>query len=81
MRATTIKLEGELLKELEAAKPESVSLSAYVREVLKKSVRERKMADAARAYQSFVESNRQEHAWLREWEESELGTAPRRRRS
>jgi hypothetical protein len=80
MKATTIKIEGELLIELESAKPESLSLSAYVREVLLKSLRDRKMADAARAYQAFLEANPKERSSLEEWERAELEAPPRRRR-
>jgi len=81
MRATTIRIEGELLDELESAKPESLSLSAYVREVLLKSLRDRKMAEAARAYQAFLDADPAERASLEEWEGAELETLPRRRNS
>ena len=76
MKATTVKIEGELLSELESAKPESLSLSAYVREVLLKSVRDRRMAEAARAYQAFLDANRQEHASLDRWEKADLEVVP-----
>jgi hypothetical protein len=80
MKATTIKIEGELLEQLESAKPESLSLSAYVRDVLLKSLRDTKMAEAARAYQAFLDANPKERASLEEWERAELETAPRHRR-
>jgi predicted CopG family antitoxin len=80
MKATTIKIEGELLLELEKAKPESLSLSAYVREVLSKDLRRRKLAQAAASYEEFLAANPEEKSWLREWHEADLASAPKRRR-
>ena len=57
MKATTIKLEGKLLQELEEIKPESVSLSAYVREVLRKDLRRRKLSQAAASHEEFLATN------------------------
>ena len=79
MKATTIKIEGELLKELEQAKPGSVSLSAYVREVLRKDLRRRKLAQAAVSYQEFLAANPEENSWLKEWDAVDLAAAPRRK--
>ena len=79
MKATTIKLEGELLEGLEKAKPPKASVSAFVREVLQKHLQRRKMADAAAEYESFVASNAEERIWLREWDEADLAAAPKRR--
>jgi len=80
MKATTIKLEGELLRELEKAKPESLSLSAYVREVLSKDLRRRKLSQAAASYEEFLAANPEEQSWLREWDQADLAGSPRRRR-
>ena len=80
MKATTIKLEGELLLELERSKPESLSLSAYVREVLTKDLRRRKLAEAAASYEVFMEANPEEKSWLREWDGADLASPPKRRR-
>jgi hypothetical protein len=80
MKATTIKLEGELLRELEKAKPESSSLSAYVREVLSKDLRRRKLTQAAASYEEFLAANPEEQSWLREWDEADLAAPPKRRR-
>ncbi len=80
MKATTIKLEGKLLQELENIKPESVSLSAYVREVLTRDLRRRKLAQAAASYEEFLKSNPEEQSWLREWDQAELASSPKRRR-
>jgi hypothetical protein len=80
MKATTIKLEGELLQELEEAKPESLSLSAYVREVLRKDLQRRRLAQAAVSYEDFLAANPEEQSWLREWDQANLASCPRRRR-
>ena len=80
MKATTIKLEGELLLELERSKPESLSLSAYVREVLTKNLRRRKLAEAAASYEAFIEANPEERSWLREWDGADLASPPKPRR-
>lgn len=80
MKATTIKIEGELLRGLEEAKPGSMSLSAYVREVLRKDLRRRMLSRAAASYQEFLAANPEEQSWLREWDEADLASPPRRRR-
>jgi hypothetical protein len=77
MKATTIKLEGEFLEELKAAKPDELSLTAYVRGVLRRDVERRNMEEAAMAYRAFVESEPAEKEWLKEWDRADLATAPR----
>ena len=80
MKATTIKLEGNLLLELEKNKPHSLSLSAYVREVLHKDLMRRKLAQAAQSYEEFMTAHPEEASWLREWDEADLSGIPKRRR-
>jgi len=80
MKATTIKLEGKLLQELELVKPKSVSVSAFVREALWRDLQRRRLADAALKYESFLESNSQEQEWIEEWEAADLASPARRRR-
>jgi hypothetical protein len=80
MKATTIKIEGELLDELEATKPESLSLSAFVREVLKKDLRRRKLSQAAASYEEFLAENPEEQLLLREWDEADPARTPKRKR-
>jgi predicted CopG family antitoxin len=79
MKATTIKLDGELLEGLEKAKPPKTSVSAFVREVLRKHLQRRKLTDAAAEYEVFVASNAKERTWLREWDKADLAVAPKRR--
>ena len=80
MKATTIKIDGELLLELERSKPESLSLSAFVREVLARDLRRRKLAQAAVSYEAFLATNPEEQSCLREWNEADLASSPKRRR-
>jgi hypothetical protein len=79
MRATTVKVEGDLLKELERTKPSSLSLSAYVREILRQEIRRRKMAEAADRYVELVRDSSDEREWLTEWERADLTAPPKRR--
>lgn len=76
MKATTIKLEGELLESLEASKPENQSLTAYVRAVLQESLDRARVREAAVGYRAFVESNEDEKALLEEWDRADLNTPP-----
>jgi hypothetical protein len=80
MKATTIKIEGELLDELEATKPQSISLSAFVREVLRNDLRRRKLSRAAISYEEFLAANPEEQLLLREWDEADLVRTPKRKR-
>lgn len=79
MKATTIKIEGELLERLERAKPASKSISAYVRDVLEGDLRRRKVAEAAVEYRAFTEAHPGEDAWMAEWDRADLAAAPRKK--
>jgi hypothetical protein len=74
MKTTTIKLDGELLTELEANKPTGQSMASYVRSVLRKSVERKKAQEAALEFRAFLESDEDEKAWLDEWNRAELNT-------
>lgn len=80
MKSTTIKLEGELLKELEGAKPENQSLSSYIREVLRKDLDRMQVRDAAVEYRAFVDGNEDEKASLEDWDRADLNTPPSRKK-
>ncbi|MFI5395787.1 MAG: hypothetical protein ACHQ9S_09670 [Candidatus Binatia bacterium] len=80
MKATTIKVEGELLSELNRAKPATQSISAYVRSVLKQEVLRRKVAEAAEEYAKFLRDTGEERAWLEEWDRADLAAPVRRKR-
>jgi hypothetical protein len=80
MKATTIKVEGELLTELERAKPASQSLTAYVRSVLRQAVRRQQMMAAADRYTEYLHQHPDERAWLDVWDRADLARPPRRKR-
>lgn len=80
MKATTIKVEGELLAELERAKPTSQSLTTYVRSVLRQEVRRQQMMGAADHYTEFLEQHPDERAWLDAWDRADLARPPKRKR-
>jgi hypothetical protein len=80
MKATTVKVEGALLKELERAKPPEQSISAYVRTILEQEMRRRRMAQAGERYAQFVRDSSDERAWLTEWESADLEKPPARGR-
>jgi len=81
MKVNTIKLESPLLDDILAAKPREKSLSAFVREILKNDLRQRKMKEAAEAYSQFLESDAEEAKLLEEWERVDLATPPKYKRS
>ena len=78
MRATTIKLEGKLLDDVEAAKPAERSLSAHVRWVLQKDLERRRVRNAAAAFRAFIDAHPEERAWLSEWDGADLAEPPAR---
>src|SRR5439155_25398218 len=80
MKATTIKVEGDLLRELERTKPPSQSLSAYVRSLLHQAVVRRDMAEAADRYAAFLRETPDERPWLDEWTNADLARPTKRRR-
>ena len=80
MKATTIKVEGELLRELSRAKPATQSISAFVRSVLRQEVLRRKMAQAAEEYAKFLRETSDERTWLEEWDRADLAAPVRRKR-
>ncbi len=80
MPATTVKLDGELLKSIAAIKPPRQTLSAYVREALQRDLRRQQMRHAAETYMDFLRDNPAERAAMDEWERAPLATSPRVRR-
>ena len=78
MRATTIKLEGKLLEDIEAAKPAGRSVSAHVRWVLQKDLDRRQARDAATRFRAFLDAHPEEQAWLADWDAADLAAPPAR---
>jgi hypothetical protein len=81
MKATTVKLEGELLAAIERAKPSGESVTSFVRTVLRKSLEQDKIREAANTYIAFVASHPEEQQWMDEWERADLTTPPAERRN
>jgi len=81
MKATTIKVDGSLLVELERHKPKDQSLTAFVREVLAREVRRLQLEEAADRYAGFLARERREREWLAEWDSADLVRPPKRKRT
>ena len=78
MKAATVKLEGKLIEDVEAAKPADRSLSAHVRWVLQKDLERRRERDASAAFRAFIGAHPEERAWLSEWDAADLAAPPTR---
>jgi len=76
MKATSVKVEGELLKELERTKPAKETLSGYVRSILEREVRRRRLAEAADRYVQLLRDAPHERAWLDDWDTADLASGP-----
>lgn len=80
MRATTIKVEGDLLDRIDRHRPKGQTITAFVRSVLEQEIRRREMTEAADQYARFLEQNEEERAWLHDWDSADLAKPPRRKR-
>lgn len=76
-KATTIKLEGDLLADLERAKPDGMSVTGYVKDTLRKSLNAAKLRESAGQYVTMTESDREERALLKEWDAADLVSPPK----
>lgn len=76
MKATTVKIEGELLDGIESARAPGQSVASYVRRVLQSDLERRHARAAAAAFKEFVEAHPEERRWLDEWDGAELASAP-----
>jgi hypothetical protein len=79
MKATTIKVEGNLLEELNGVKPPSQSVSAYVRSLIQHDIRQHKLRESAEQYQAFLATHSEESQLLDEWDAIDLANAPRKK--
>jgi len=80
MKATTIKVEGDLLLALERAKPSSQSLTTYVRSILRDELHRQQMITAAERYTEFLREHADERVWLEQWDRADLARPPKRKR-
>lgn len=72
MKASTLKIEQPLLKELYQIKPKNISFSAFVKQSLETFVNRHKAVEAARQYQDWLTKNKAESTWLKSWENAPL---------
>jgi hypothetical protein len=72
MKATTIKIEGDLLEEIESVKPPEQSVTAYVRNVLRKNLDRERARRAGHSYMAFLNERPGEAEWLAEWAGADL---------
>lgn len=72
MKATTIKLDGAILRELKEFKEPDQNLTSLVRELLKAQIHRRKMARAAEEYMAFMSENADESQELEIWASAPL---------
>ena len=81
MHATTIKLDGMLIKRLTALKPRDETLSAFVRGVLDAEIRRRQLRVAAENYAEFLRAHPEEADEMGVWATASLERKPRARRT
>jgi homoserine kinase len=79
MKATTVKLDGDLLDALERQKPDKQSVTAYVREVLRRDVNRRRLREAAEAYCALLQADPREREDMETWTAADLTSEPERR--
>lgn len=79
MKASTLKIEQPLLKELYQIKPKKMSFSAFVKQSLESFVNRQKAIQAAHTYQQWLANNKEETTWLDEWESAPLSKEPRKK--
>lgn len=77
MKATTIKLDGDLLEAVERAKPASMSVTRYVKDTLRKSLTAARLREAAAEYRAFTAADRDERALMDEWDAADLVAPPK----
>jgi hypothetical protein len=65
---------------IERAKPPGETVTSFVRTVLRKSLEQHQVREAANAYIPFVESLPEEQQWMDEWERADLTTPPTEQR-
>jgi len=81
MQATTIRLDAKLHTSIRKLKAREQSLTSYVRGLIASEEKRHALEAAADEYADLLASNKDEAAWLAEWESTPLAQAPRRRKS
>ncbi len=73
---TTVKLEASVVKEVSSVLEPDQTLTAYVREVVYRDVKRKKLKLASRAYREFLKQNPVEKEELEAWEKADLVSSP-----
>lgn len=77
MVATTIKLDSKLHSAIRRMKPRDQTLTGFVRDLVAQEEKHRELEAAAEAYAALLDDNKDEAAWLVEWERAPLATPPK----
>lgn len=80
MQATTIKLDGNLVRRLKTVKPPGETLTGFVRSVLDAEVRRKRLRAASEAYARLLRTHPDEAEAVDIWATAPLQRAPRTRR-
>jgi hypothetical protein len=80
MKATTIKLDGVILAEIEKIRPPNQPLTSFVKEILHAEFQRRIMQKSGAEYARFLKANEQEALLMDEWESAELVKSPKKSR-
>jgi hypothetical protein len=73
---TTIKLESAVVREVSSVLEPNQTLTSYVREVVYRDVKRKKLKQASREYREFLAQDTTEQKDLEEWEQADLASAP-----
>ncbi len=72
MKANTIRFDGDILKEIQKAKPSTMSFSAFVKELIRHELQRQQLQKAAQTYAKMLRDNPEERAWLEAWQAADL---------
>jgi predicted CopG family antitoxin len=72
MPATTIKLESDLAQKASDLKQEGQSISAFVRSLIEREHRSRRLQESAQAYEHFLRDHPEEREAMEVWESAPL---------
>jgi len=76
MHATTVKLNGELVKRLNSIKPQQTTLTGFVRDILAAAVRRQADQQAAEAYVKLLREDPDELYDIETWSTARLDRDP-----
>lgn len=77
---TTVKIEAAVVREASSVLEAGQTLTSYVREVVSRDIKRRKLKQAARSYQEVLEKNSEEQREAGEWGQADLASPPTARK-